>query len=334
MNKKNNLALFTLLVAGLLSLFSINISAQNKVTTETEQSTKTCSGKKFVMPPSIAVNNNAFGDFIKVASLSLDERRSAFSKLSNEQKAAFIKVNLALQLVKRPNMTKEQQEFVLDSILKVSAAIYDNSDFEKVRRSEQSGTEMVNKAFALFSPKELGDFIEPLNANKDEEVVLLQKYEDLLKNGMNARRKIASGMPVNERVIIWKTQLAYHLATGKFSKNQNEFILEMLSGLTPEFFTSRLNLTKEEEAKAERVLASSISNVFTKDEGFAVFVEIGVQNYVKDESNPTTAQLTPTCTCNWSCSQGTCSGSGCISSEIGACGPFGTTRCNYLCVLE
>jgi hypothetical protein len=102
------------------------------------------------MPPSIAVGNEAFENYLKIASLSGSERKSAFSKLSNEQKESFIKVNLALQFVKRPAMTKEQREFVLDIISKVSADIYDKSNPEKVRSSEQSAVEVINKAFGLF----------------------------------------------------------------------------------------------------------------------------------------------------------------------------------------
>jgi hypothetical protein len=282
------------------------------------------------LPSTVSVNNEAFGDFIKVASLPAKERRTLFSKQSDEQKASFIKVNLALQIIKRPDMTKDQREFVLDAISKVSADIYDKSDPEKIKRSEQSSQEIENRALGLFARKDLGDFIEPLNTNKDEEVALLQKYEELLKNGSKTRMKIVKEMLVNDRVNIWKTQLAYHLTTGKFSKTQNEFILEMLITLTPETFTSRLNLTEEEESKAEELLASSILNVFTKEEGYAIFMTIGIQKYVKDE--PIITNNAPVCDCNWSCpGSQVCDGGGCTSSPIGDCGPFGTTRCHTLC---
>jgi hypothetical protein len=41
-------------------------------------------------------------------------------------------------------MTKEQQEFVLDAISKVSADFYDQSDAEKARLSEQYGRETMH----------------------------------------------------------------------------------------------------------------------------------------------------------------------------------------------
>ncbi|HMS43789.1 MAG TPA: hypothetical protein PKE69_26400 [Pyrinomonadaceae bacterium] len=141
------------------------------------------------MPSSIAVGNNAFDNYLKVALLPRNERGAVFSKFSNEEKATFIKVNLALQLAKRVNLTFEQKEFILDTISKVSADIYDKSDAAKAQRSLQIGMETEGKAVKLFPYKELGDFIEPLMSNKDNEVALLQKYQKLLKNGDWTRKK-------------------------------------------------------------------------------------------------------------------------------------------------
>lgn len=316
----------------LLSTFSLTVFAQKSEAVKTGQPKTTCIGK-FVLPSSISVNNEAFADFIKVASLPAKEKRSAFSKLSDEQKASFIKVNLAMQFVKRPEMTNDQKEFVLDTISKVSADLYDKSDPEKIRLSQQKGAEIENRALGLFPYKELGDFIEPLGTDKNVEVALLQKYEDLLQNGSKTRMKIVKEMAITDRVNVWKTQLAYHLATGKFSIKQNEFIVEMLTGLSPETFASRQNLTKDEEAKFEDALVSPIFNIFTKHEGFAIFMTLGIQKYVKDEPIITDTLRPATCDCNFSCAGSqSCGGpNGCMSSEIGDCGPFGLTRCNYLC---
>lgn len=326
MNKKYNLALFTLAFAAICGLFASNIFAQKTDSPKSEPTTKTCSGEKFVMPQSIAVGNDAFDNYLKIASLSGYERKNAFGKLSNEQKASFIKVNLALQFVKRPAMTKEQREFVLDTISKVSVDIYDNSNPEKAGSREQTEMELVNKAFGLFSRQEAGDFVEPLNMNKAVEAALLQKYNDLLKNGVLARRKIAKAMAVNDRVNIWKVQMAYHLATGKFSKAQNEFILEWLTSLSPETFAPRTNMTKEEEAKAVEAVESRIFSVFTKPEGFAVFMTIGIQKSVADD-----LLEQGSCNCRWYCgTSGDCNGQ-CTHKPL-LCGPNDDWECTSRCV--
>lgn len=328
MNKKYNLALFTLVLTAFCSSLALNVFAQKTDSLKSEQPTgQQCSGEKFVMPQSIAVGNEAFENYLKVASLSWQERKNAFRKLSNEQKATFLKVNLALQIVKRPAITKEQREFVLDTISKVSADIFDKSNPEKVRNSEQAGQELVNKAFGLFPGKEAGDFVEPMNMEKEAEVALVQKYNDLLKHGEIARRKIAKEMPVNDRVNIWKVQLAYHLATGKFSKAQNEFILEWLMSLSPETFAPRAHLTAEEEAKAVEALESRIFSVFTKPEGYAIFMTIGIQKFVADNN----LLEQPSCNCRWYCGlSGDCSGQ--CANRPKLCGPEEQWECTSRCV--
>jgi len=333
MNKDSRSVLFTSFIIGLICLFSINLPAQNKVSTTAGESTKTCAGK-FVMPASIEVTSDVFGDYLRVASLTGDKRASAFSKLTNEQKAFFSKVNLALQFVKRPNMTKAQQEFVLDSLSMVSADLYDRSDYEKTRSREQAAYEIMNRAFGLFSRREAGDFVEPGQTPKDEETALVRKYEALLKYGMAKRMEIVKGMPISDRVNIWKTQVAYHLATGRFSKAQNEFMLEELMSLSAETFAPRAALTKEEESEIATKALSRIYNVFTKEEGYAIFMTVGIQKYVKDEPVNTDSLLAKNCRCLAYCSSSyeSCgSENGCVSTSEG-CGPYGWLGCHYQCV--
>lgn len=285
------------------------------------------------MPKTISVGNEALADFIKVASLPAKERRLAFSEQSNEQKANFIKVSLALQLIKRPNLTKEQQDFVLDAIEQVSAEIYDKSDPEKVRRSEQKGLEVENKALGLFAHNDLGDFIEPLMTNKDVEVSLLQKYENLLKTRMKARKKLVKEMAVNDRVNIWKAQLVYHLTTADLSTAQRELIVEFLMTLSPATFARQVNETKEESAKALEIPDRKIQSVFSKAESFAIFEELGIHKIVTvtNEDDEIPIEEWVDCNCRWYCGNGTECGARTCNVQVQECGPFGTWYCTSKC---
>lgn len=282
------------------------------------------------MPASIAVGNEIFADYLKAATLQRDKRGEVFRNFSDEQKANFIKANLALQFIKHPNMTNEQKEFVLDAMSKVSADLYDKSDVEKVRLSEQSGAEIENRALGLFSQKDLGDFIEPLMSNKNEEVALLQKYEDLLKNGFKARRFLVKEMPVIDRVNIWKTQLVYHLTTADLSQPQRKLILELLTELSPATFTNSANQTKEESAKALEMLDKKIQSVFSRAEEFAIFEALGIQKIVTDTKTSTESIPWDWCDCRWYCGGGeSCNGSCSVITET--CGPFGKWDCTSRC---
>lgn len=330
MNKKYNSALFTLFVAGLFSLFTTNVFAQTTDSPKTEQNTKTCSGEKFVMPSSIAVSGEAFTTFIKVMSLPSGERQKAFSDLPKEGKANVFKVGLAMNFITRPNLTKEQKDLILESLSLISADTYDKTNPEKAAEAMQLAQDTFNKALNIFPQNEAHQIFADMNGDKKTVLTLLQKYEDLLKRGMMARRKIAKEMPVNDRVNIWKVQLAYHLATGKFSKAQNEFILEWLTALSPETFAPRTNLTAEEEAKALEALESRIFSVFTKPEGYAIFMTIGIQKFVADDE-PSQSELAPPCSCRWYCDEFgySCQAKLCYRNNL--CGPFESWECTSVC---
>lgn len=191
----------------------------------------------------------------------------------------------------------------------------------------------MNRAFGLFPRREAGDFVEPGQTPKDEETALVRRYEALLKYGMTKRSEIAKEMPVGDRVNIWKTQLAYHLATGRFSKAQNEFILGEMMSLSPETFAPRAHLTKAEESEIAAKALSRIYNVFTKEEGYAIFMAVGIHKYTKDEP-VNTDNLVVKCKCLVYCSSSyeACGAeNGCVSTTNG-CGPWEAFGCHYQCV--
>ncbi len=220
---------------------------------------------------------------MKVASLPRTERGIAFGKLSNEQKASFVKVQFALQLVKRPNLTKEQRDFISEAMSKVSADLYDKENPQKAALADELNQETENKAFGLFVQKDAFEILEGLGASKNEDVALLRKYEDLLKSGMQIRKKLVKEMPTAERVNIWKTQLAYHLATSSLNKEQKEFIVEIIPNVQS-ILEASSDLPKEEGEKYAEILELSMFKIFTKAEAYAVFMTIGIHNYVFDDS--------------------------------------------------
>jgi hypothetical protein len=96
MNRKNNnLAFFTLFVIGLISSLTLNLSAQNKVWAENNQ------------PQKANVTDKVLQNYIDISSLPMSKRPKAFSDLSVEDKTRIFKLHLALQFVKRPNLTAD-----------------------------------------------------------------------------------------------------------------------------------------------------------------------------------------------------------------------------------
>ena len=280
------------------------------------------------MPQSIAVGNNAFADYLKVASLPRDERQKTFGKLSNEEKASFVKVQFALQLVKRPNLNKEQRTFISEAISKTSAELYNRESPEKARLAGEISQEFENRALGLFPQKEAFEILAALYADKDADVALLQKYEQLLQSGMQMRKRLVSEMPMTERVTIWKTQLAFHLAASSLNKEQKEFIVEIMPNIQS-IFEASSNLPKDEQNKYLENLESDMFSVFTKMEAFAIFMELGIQKIVNDAES--TNIIRGDCNCCWYCSKDgeTCNNADC--RVVSFCGPFDTWDCTTRC---
>lgn len=334
MIKKHNLVLMTLMLVGFFTLFTANIFAQKTDPVKSEQSTQPCSGDKFVMPGSISAGNELFANYLKVASLPIKERRIAFAAFSNEQKASFFRVQFALQLIKHPDLTNEQTDFILEAISKTSADIYDKSDPEKVNLNEKIGQDLELKAMSIFEPKKAAGILAAIFSNKDEDIALLQGYEDLLKSGMQQRKKIAKEMPTLGRVNIWKTQLVYHLATSSLNDKQKRFIVDLMPNIQS-ILDASSNLSKEEKTKYVDALEGRMLAVFTKAEAYAIFMTIGIQKMDVgiqkiDTINGGIEPEGTWCNCRWYCSVGTCRTINCVIFPD--CGPFGTWECTAVCV--
>lgn len=320
-NKQTKTPLFVVLFFCLATLSAAAVSGQRlDKDTNTESPKVSCASQIFVLPQTISTGNS-LENFERIAALSPVSRRLAFSNLSNSEKAAFIRLNLSLQLAKRESVSPSQREFVLNSLMNVDDALFSKTTIESEDGIRAKGLQIENSARALFSRDELGDFLEPLAMDKSIELDLVRRYFDLLNEGSMVRMRLVERLPIRERVGIWKTQMAYHLATGAFSENQLRFISEMLTSMTPDTFAPKLDETEGTE------LVNRMYSVFSREEAFALFMSIGSHKPVKRA----TAESVD-CECLLSCPSGYYCGSegGCVSTKSG-CGPWGILGCHYRC---
>jgi|GEM_PF-6478355 len=316
------------LLIGILGIFVANVFSQEGATAIVGQSSKTCTGEKFVLPTSIASNSDGIIKYLQLISASTEERSGLFRSLSNEDKSLIVRLQYAMQIAKRQNLSKEQSALLLEAINKVSADTFDKTDPEKIRISNVWAQELELKGLALFSRKEAFEIFGGLHINRSDEIRMLTAYMNLLVNGMMKRRQLIHEWPDSERIMIWKTQLAFHLAASSLKNEQRQFIVDMIPKIGPTFEVSRTLKNEEREAFA-RSLEKDIFSVFTKQEGYAIFMEIGIQQKVEDGLE--TANLYPRdCGCRWYCSSEneSCGGS---CRVVSYCGPFDDWDCTGYC---
>lgn len=298
---------------------------------ENEQLPKKCSSEKFVMPSSIAVGNEAFENFIRIMSLPGGERQKTFSDIFSEEKAYVYRVKLALEFVKRSNLSMEQRGLILDAISMVSANTYNKDNAELVAKVEKQAEEFEQKALSIFPPDEAFKiFFAGMNGDKTADIAFLKKYEENLALPMNIRRKGMREATPAEKSDFWKAQMVYHLATAKLNKPQFEFIAKTIPLLTVNAFDfpKVSGQPENEETKAIKALESKILELFSKEEAFAIFMSKGIHKEVPSDPN-----LIPLyCECrNWCGYDQLCGPADCIRTVDG-CGIWDSSPCLYRCV--
>lgn len=338
MNKKNNLALFALLAIGLISSLTLNLPAQKVDSVKSERSPKQCSSEKFVMPQSVVIGSEAIANFIKVTSLPSGKRQRAFSDLLNEEKASVFKVQLALQFVKRPDLTKEQKDLILDAISKISADTYNKEKHELIAKNTKQAEELQQKALAIFPPNEAYAIFASLSGEKDD-INFLKKYESFISLAtMGGRRNFFSESSPFEKSELWKAQMVNYLATTNFNKAQQEPVVEVISLSTPQAFSFPTieGEDKNNETKALDALEAKANKLFSKEEVFAFFMSFGIHKIAPPinvdiiNTNHGIEPERPNCDCNYFCWWGNCRGEDCRGTLDG-CGWSGGAPCVFKC---
>ncbi|HRH43580.1 MAG TPA: bacteriocin fulvocin C-related protein [Pyrinomonadaceae bacterium] len=357
--KKNNLALFTF-IYGLICLLTFNAFAQVANFTEVKiDEQKTCSTVPFEMPSIISENSEAFTKFIRVMSLPSGERQHSFSALSNEDKANVIKVKLALQFIKRPNLTREQKGFILDTLSTISADTYDKTDPQKVAQTERNTKILESNALRLFPQNEAYDIFVDMNGDKTPDINFLGKYERILTLTIKERKQAIRASSPIEKSDFWKAQMIYHIAMSKLNQAQIGFIVDIIPYLTPAAFNfpTESNQPKNQATNALDSFEAKAVTLFSKEEIYSIFESPGLQkpmpyqifpslvtanaevfkgisyNLVKDFKPPVNTFNKPVCDCISWCGIGdfSCFTVDCSNSDPTGCGWYGDQRCTKFC---
>lgn len=316
----------TLLTVLTVSLLTANVLSQVTDGLKTEQKTNACSGEKFVMPATIVLDNEVFADYLKVVTLPAKERGAVFRAFTNEQKASYVRVQYAMQLIKHPQLTKGQRDFILEAISKTTVDIYDKNDPSKKGLSQKLGHELEVKAMSIFEPRVAASILAANHGNKDFDIALIQNYQALMTIGMSRRKVLVKEKPITERANLWRTQLVYHLATSYLSDDQKVFIAEMMPNIETILDTTA-TLSPDNRAQYGEELEQSILKYFTKTEAYALFMAIGIQKVVKDNDD----SLQSSCNCRWYCDDWSqnCNQGSCRARNF--CGPFDDWECSGRC---
>lgn len=93
------------------------------------------------------------------------KKSNAFNGLSNEEKAKLFKLHLAFQFIKRPNLTNDQRDIILDGITVTTADSYDKENIEKAK---QDSILLESRAKSAFQGLEAFEIFASLSGNSED----------------------------------------------------------------------------------------------------------------------------------------------------------------------
>lgn len=267
-------------------------------------------------------------------SLPNGEKQREFSELSNQEKANVFRVHLALNFVKRPNLTKEQKQLILEAISIVSSEIYNKENSELKVAVEKQNQDLQNKAFSIFPANEVHDIFATMNGDKSKEIAILRKYENILSLPIRERKKTVRELSPTEKNVFWKSQLIYYLATSDLSLTQKLFITEVISLMTDNSLNFPIvdGQPKNSETIAIETFISKGVEIFTREEFFTLFMGYGIHRTTTNKAVVANNDLLRACDCNYLCGIGeSCTATSCAVSKNG-CGILGGSECHSYCM--
>jgi hypothetical protein len=257
------------------------------------------------MPKSVSSERGGLRKYLEIISTPLNERPKAFSNLSNTDRATVLRIHLASQFERRPGMSEQQKDVILETISSVAAENYntDNPDREaKARILSQSFQARVAN---LFSRRDSYEIFSSLSGNPTE-LGFLQRYNAMLENeGFASRKQRFIRGSEDERSGLMRAQMVYYLATASLALDQQRFFVKMIDAAVPAAFglpADDLAPTRKETLILFN-LKEEAQKLFSKDEMFAFFMSLGIHDIdrareARDSILPENQQ---TCLCNWYC---------------------------------
>lgn len=226
----------------------------------------------------VNAKNNVLQNYIEISSLPINERKSFFSSISATDKADIFKLHLALQFVKRPNLTDEQKELILETIPTLSSESYKKNNSQIVEKVQQEAMMLQQKARIVFSKQEGFEIFASLGGDTTD-IDMLQSYQYISDFDMTARKYIFGKALAKDKSNLWKVHLALYLAKhSELTKEQKKIILEGITLFTPELYKIPVKSWSgeiETDNEAIQLFTKRAQEVFSKEKGAEVFEKLG-----------------------------------------------------------
>ena len=300
----------------------------------------------------VKAEKDVLQNYIDISSLPANKRPKAFSDLSAEDKSNIFKLHLALQFIKRPGLTSDQKDIILESMSAITPDVYDRTKDRK-NVEETSIESLQARATSIFPQQEAVEIFAKLGGTP-EDIEMIKEYQRITSFPSFPERKIAFRKVSSAQMSdLWKLQLAFYLVQDdKLNNSQKEFILRVIHFANPSVYkglktyNEKSNLNSKIQVanldKEIKTLEDEASSLFSEETLSTIFKKLGFTGSYKSSNvnNSIVADggdfeipvSSPSCTCrSGDCSEATvCASGGCESTWFG-CGFIYVQSCNGEC---
>jgi hypothetical protein len=253
--------------------------------------------------------------------------------LSAVERGYLWRVHLGLYLARNLTLSRDQQNIVVAALDHIGPKLFTRPDpkdpggrgmtLERVEHVRQ-------RSLQLFSKDEAAEIFSAIGAAQDGEA--LRKYTELSELSKDEKKASFSLMTAEDKSSIWRVHLGLSLARHpEWTEQQRSIILEALTMATPQLYRSPQDKDWTRLVdEPVRLLTQRALLVFTKQEGAALFSELGFSEQARFSHTKRPAPRGCGCSqesdwCNYQC----------ISTECTVltwgCGSFGIYACNGKC---
>ena len=213
-----------------------------------------------------------------ISALSRRERSSFFRTSSASEKSTVARIHLALQLVRRHNLSQQQMKILLDAISLSSLEFFaaaDGAPAEKTRANEALRS-LARRAHGILPLNETAELFVSIRGDKAEDEIL-KKYIDISALPLTNRKAAFRNASSEDQSDLWKTHLALCLVKRPDLNDwQRETVLAAMKLATPGWFEVKSgDPTWKAKGDLLRELEARILAAFSLEDGTKIFATLG-----------------------------------------------------------
>jgi hypothetical protein len=241
--------------------------------------------QEFTLPTAITVSStddhetaDLLHSYRAISALSLPARRNFFRSSSATQKSQVAKIYLAVQLVRRPDLNKEQARIMLDAISLSNAAFFAAMDGSPAQRAKANEAlrSLARRAHGTLPLHDASELFANIGVNKAEDEIL-KKFSDISALPLNKRKAFFRAVSPKDKSDLWRTHLALFLVRTELTDWQRETVLYAMSLATPGWFEVKSSdaAWKSKVGDLLRSLEARILTAFSFEDGAKIFATLG-----------------------------------------------------------